>query len=351
MYEGGRFYQPANYHNEYHGPVTLRYALARSLNVSTVKIAQMVGYDRVVELARAAGMNLDIQPTPAVALGSYEVTPIEVARAYTVFSNDGVRMDPYWVSLVRDRNGAVLEEKKPEGFPVLDRRVAFLITDLMQGVIQRGTGVGVRARGFTAPAAGKTGTSHDGWFAGYTSNLLAIVWVGYDSNAELPLSGAASALPIWTEFMKRAANFPQYSKMDAPVPPPGVVKVTIDADTGELATPHCTHTETNYFLNGTQPTEYCHLHYLQPVPRAALVTGIAGVVSPSVARPEATTAAPAAVAAPVVEASASAPVPQPAPAPEIVEPPEPPQQRRRGIFGRILGILGGGSDEGDPKQQ
>ena len=217
VYEGGRFYQPANYGNKYYGPVTLRYALARSLNVSTVKIAQMVGYDRVVELARAAGMNLNIQPTPAVALGSYEVTPLEIARAYTVFSNFGVRMDPYWVSLVRDRNGGVLEQTKPEGFPVLDRRIAFLMTDLMQGVIQRGTGVGVRARGFTAPAAGKTGTSHDGWFVGYTSNLLTIAWVGYDDNTVLPLSGASTALPIWTEFMKRAVSFPQYSRVEAPV--------------------------------------------------------------------------------------------------------------------------------------
>ena len=352
VYEGGRFYQPANYHNEYYGPVTLRYALARSLNVSTVKIAQMVGYDRVVELAQAAGMNLDIQPTPAVALGSYEVTPLEVARAYTVLSNDGVRMDPYWVDMLRDRNGAVLEQKKPEGFPVLDRRVAFLITDLMQGVIQRGTGVGVRARGFTAPAAGKTGTSHDGWFAGYTSNLLAIVWVGYDSNAELPLSGAASALPIWTEFMKRAAAIPQYSKMVAPVPPPGVVQATIDSDTGELATPHCPRTETNYFLNGTQPGEYCRVHSPPSlIRRIPIIGAIAGVISPSVASPEAATTAPAAVAAPVVEASAPVAAPGPAPPPEAVAPSEPPRQKRRGIFGRIIGIFGGGSDDGDSKQQ
>jgi penicillin-binding protein 1B len=222
----------------------------------------------------------------------------------------------------------------------------------MQGVIQRGTGVGVRARGFTAPAAGKTGTSHDGWFAGYTSNLLAIVWVGYDSNAELPVSGAASALPIWTEFMKRAASIPQYSKMDAPVPPPGVVKVTIDSDTGELATPHCPRTETNYFLNGTQPGEYCHVHSVPSlIRRIPIIGAIAGAISPPVAGPEAVTDPRANVAAPVVEASASASVPQAAPpAPEVVEPSEPPQERRRGFFGRILGILGGGSDDNESKQ-
>jgi penicillin-binding protein 1B len=351
VYEGGRFYQPANYHDEYHGPVTLRYALARSLNVSTVKVAQMVGYDRVVDLARAAGMNLDIQPTPAVALGSYEVTPLEVAGAYTVFSNEGVRMDPYLVGMVRDRNGTVLEQKKPEGVPVLDPRVAFLVTDLMQGVIRRGTGVGVRARGFTAPAAGKTGTSHDGWFAGYTSNLLAIVWVGYDSNAELPLSGAASALPIWTEFMKRAAEIPQYTKMLTPVPPPGVVQVTIDSDTGELATPHCPRTETNYFVDGTQPGEYCRLHSVPSlIRRIPIIGAIAGAIAPQVTEPETTTSAPAAVAAPVM--GAAAPTPDSMPAPEAVEPPEPPREKKRGFFGRIFGIFtGGDSDEDDSNQQ
>lgn len=354
VYEGGRFYAPANYGRKYYGSVTLRNALARSLNVSTVKLAQMVGYDRVVELARAAGMNQGILPTPAVALGSYDVTPLEVARAYTVLANSGVRMDPYWVSMVRNRNGVVLEQKELQGFPVLDRRVAFLITDLLQGVIRRGTGVGVRARGFMEPASGKTGTSHDGWFAGYTSNLLAIVWVGYDSNAELPLSGASSALPVWTEFMKRAVAIPQYSNMEEPVPPPGVVQVTIDADTGKLATPHCPRTESHYFLNGTQPAEYCPIHSVQPLPRSTPITAIAGVVSPSVAGPEEAAMAaadPVAVAAPVVEAAALTPPPDPAPIPEAVEPPEPPQERRRGFFGRIFGIFTGGNSDGESNQR
>ena len=339
VYEGGRVYEPANYQNEYHGPVTLRYALARSLNVSTVKIAQMVGFEQVVALARGAGMNLNIQPTPAVALGAYEVTPLEVAGSYTIFANQGVRMDPYWISEVRDRNGATLEQVRPKGIPVLDRRIAFLMTDLLQGVINRGTGAGVRARGFTAPAAGKTGTSHDGWFVGYTSNLLTAVWVGYDSNAELPLSGAASALPIWTEFMKRAVTFHPYRQVQAPVPPPGIVQATIDSDTGELATPHCPRTETAYFVDGTQPGDYCHVHYLQPVPRGPSVSAIAGVVSPSVEGPVGE-AAPA--PAPAVQVSAAPPPTAPAAA---AAPPEPPQPQRRGFFGRIFGIFRGGSDD------
>ena len=332
----GKFYEPANYKGEYHGPVTLQYALARSLNVSTVKIAQMVGYDRVVALARAAGMNLAIQPTPAVALGAYEVTPLEVAGAYTIFANYGLRADPYFVGLVRDRNGATLEQAKPRGIPVLDRRVAFLMTKLMEGVITRGTGAGVRSRGFLAPAAGKTGTSHDGWFAGYTSNLIVIVWVGYDSNQELPLSGAASALPIWTELMKRAVTLPQYSHVRALVAPPGVVQVTIDSDTGELATPHCPRTESDYFVEGTQPSEYCHLHFLQPVQRASSASAIAGVAPTQDAAPA--TAPPV---SPAVVPVAAAP-PPPAAAPTA--PSEAPQPKKRGFFGRVLGIFKGGPD-------
>ena len=160
----------------------------------------------------------------------------------------------------------MLEHTGAQEHAVLDPRVAFLMTSLMEGVIEHGTGTGVRARGFLLPAAGKTGTSHDGWFAGYTSNLLCIVWVGYDSNKELPLSGANSALPIWTEFMKRAITFPEYSNVTAPVPPTGVVQVEIDPDSGELATPHCPRTQKEYFLEGTQPTQYCPVHYLQEMP-------------------------------------------------------------------------------------
>ena len=260
-------------------------------------------------------------------------------------------MDPYWLSQVRDRNGATIEQARPKGIPVLDRRIAFLMTDIMQGVINRGTGAGVRARGFTAPAAGKTGTSHDGWFAGYTSNLLTVVWVGYDSNEELRLSGAASALPIWTEFMKRAVTFYPYRQTQAPVPPPGVVQATIDSDTGELATPHCPRTETAYFVAGTQPGEYCHLHYLQPGLRSPSVPAIAGVVSPPVQGPA---AAPAVlsptpgVVTPAAQVSAPAP---PAPPVAAAPPPEPPQPRRRGFFGRIVGIFTGGSDNPESGKQ
>lgn len=329
----GNSYEPSNYREHYYGPVTLRYALMRSLNVATVKLAQMVGYETVVGLARQAGMNVNIQPTPAVALGAYETTPLEIAGAYTIFANQGVRMDPYMLTMVRSQDGTVLEQAEHRGTQVLDPRIAFLMTNLLESAINRGTGIGVRARGFRAPAAGKTGTSHDGWFAGYTSNLLTVVWVGYDSDLEVPLSGASSALPIWTEFMKRAIALPEYHDVVAAVPPPGVVQVEIDPDTNGLATPHCPRTETEYFVAGTQPTEHCPLHYLQPIQSAPFLTRIAEVAPRAV--PEPASAQPAAPE-PVIQAAA----PPPEPAQAVPEEPEPP---KRSFFRRLFGIFGGGS--------
>jgi len=338
-------YQPANYGEEYYGDVTLRYALMRSLNVATVKLAESIGYDAVVSLARRAGLNPRIQPTPAVALGAYEVTPVEIAGAYTIFANQGVRVDSNFLTIVRSRGGLLLDISYPRKTPVLDPAVAFLMTNLMEDVINHGTGVGVRARGFAAPAAGKTGTSHDGWFAGYTSNLICLVWVGYDSNKELPLSGAASALPIWTEFMKRAIAIPEYSKATAPVPPPGVVQVVLDPDTGELATPHCPKTQAEYFLEGTQPGDYCHLHYLQPLPRIlSIPAGIARATAQTVkdlvtGGPAASPPAPDASAAPAPPAaSAATPVPEP-------------EKKKPGFFGRIIGIFTGASDDSKAETQ
>ncbi|MBI1954873.1 MAG: penicillin-binding protein, partial [Acidobacteria bacterium] len=340
VFDGG-IYEPANYKDEYFGPVTLRYALTHSLNVSTVKLAQAVGYENIVALARRAGMNLRIQPTPAVALGAYEVMPLEVAGAYTVFANGGVRMDPYWVAQVRDRNGTVLEQAQSRATRVLDSRVTFLMTNLMEDVISRGTGAGVRARGFRAPAAGKTGTSHDGWFAGYTSNLIGIVWVGYDSNEELPLSGAASALPIWTEFMKRAVALPPYSNVRPSVPPAGVVQVEIDPETNELATPQCPKTVAEYFIEGTQPVEYCRRHFRPAVPQAPQLPSIASLPPPAAVEPVAAKAAPSAAQAP--------PVP-PSPAPAAAAPEET-KPKKKGFFGRVFGFFKGGSGQQESPQQ
>jgi penicillin-binding protein 1B len=254
---GDQIYEPRNYKEEYHGPVTLRYALAMSLNNATVKLAEEVGYDKVADLAKNAGI-ASVKATPAMALGAYDATPLEMAAAYTAFANEGTRISPIFVNSVRNAKGDVLQDFTPDKRQIMDPRIAFVMTDMMQGVVNFGLGYSaVRGRGFQAPAAGKTGSSHDGWFAGYTSNLLCIVWVGYDDYSDLHLSGAQTAAPIWTEFMKRAATLPQYSDMRIFTQPSGVVDVQLDKATNRLATPSCPETYTAAFVAGTEPRETC----------------------------------------------------------------------------------------------
>jgi len=254
---GDQIYEPRNYKEEYHGQVTLRYALAMSLNNATVKLAEEVGYDKVADLAKAAGIT-SVKPTPAMALGSYDATPLDMAAAYTVFANGGVRISPTVVNSVRNSKGDVIMDFKPEEHPVLDPRVAFVATNMMESVINNGLAFSaVRGRGFSAPAAGKTGSSHDAWFAGYTSNLLCIVWVGYDDYSDLRLSGAQTAAPIWAEFMKKAVALPQYSDPKPFTQPSGVVDVQLDKQTNLLATPACPDTYTSAFIAGTEPSQTC----------------------------------------------------------------------------------------------
>jgi penicillin-binding protein 1B len=253
---GDDVYTPRNFDEKYYGQVTAQKALNLSLNNATVKVAEMVGYAKVAALAKAAGVT-SVQPTPAMALGSYDATPMEMASAYTVFANGGTRITPIMLNSVRDPNGDVVDNFQPQKSQVLDPRVAFVITQMLQGVINNGTAVGVRARGFTAPAAGKTGSSHDAWFAGYTSNLLCVVWVGYDDYSDVKLTGAALALPIWTEFMKRAVALPEYSDAAPFTPPQGVVQLTLDKATNEIATPACPDDYVTAFIDGTQPTQTC----------------------------------------------------------------------------------------------
>jgi penicillin-binding protein 1B len=254
---GDQIYEPRNYKEEYHGDVTARYALAMSLNNATVKLAEEVGYEKVVDLAKAAGIS-SVKPTPAMALGAYEATPLDMAAAYTVFANSGTHISPTMINSVRSANGDVVMDFKPEKHQVLDPRVAYVMTDMMEGVINFGLGYSaVRGRGFQQPAAGKTGSSHDGWFAGYTSNLLCVVWVGFDDYSDLHLSGALSAAPIWTEFMKKAVALPQYSNAKEFTQPAGVVDVQLDKTTNLLATPACPETYNAAFVVGTEPATTC----------------------------------------------------------------------------------------------
>jgi penicillin-binding protein 1B len=305
---GDQIYEPRNYKEEYKGDVTLRYALAMSLNNATVKVAEEVGYDKVADLAKSAGI-VSVKATPAMALGSYEAAPLDMAGAYTSFANNGVRLSPILVNSVRTEKGDVVANFKTDQRPVLDPRISYVMTNMMEGVINYGLGyTAVRLRGFSLPAAGKTGSSHDGWFAGYTSNLLCIVWVGYDDYSDLRLSGALTAAPIWTEFMKKASALPQYSNMRDFSQPTGVVDVQLDKVTNRLATPACPDDYTAAFVAGTEPRETCDQQ-----------NGIAGMFSrffgggPKVLPP---------------------PNPANAQDPQNADP-----QKKKGFFGKIAGIF------------
>jgi penicillin-binding protein 1B len=195
-----------------------------------------------------------------MAIGSYVATPLEMAGAYTIFANKGVRVDPTLLSLVKEPNGKVLLDQKPKTKPVLDPRVTYLMVSMLEEVMRTGTAAGVRSRGFVVPAAGKTGTSHDGWFAGFTSDLLCIVWVGYDDYSELNIEGAKSALPVWTEFMKRAIQIRAYSNAREFSAPDGVVTVNVDPASGLMATASCPEQKSEVFIAGTEPVGVCQLH-------------------------------------------------------------------------------------------
>jgi len=178
--------------------------------------------------------------------------------AYTSFANNGIRLSPILLRSVRNGKGDVIANYTTDQRQVLDPRIAYVMTNMMEGVINNGLGyTAVRLRGFTPPAAGKTGSSHDGWFAGYTSNLLCIVWVGYDDYSDLRLSGAMTAAPIWTEFMKKASELPQYADMKGFQQPTGVVDVQIDKATNRLATPTCPDDYVSAFVSGTEPRDTC----------------------------------------------------------------------------------------------
>ena len=256
----GKEYTPDNYHERFMGRVTVRDALTNSLNVATVKVAELIGYGRVVQVARKMGLGMNIQPTPSVALGAYEMTPIDVAAGYTTFATMGTRAEPQFLRIVVNADGTPLEKFTPQTHLALDPRVAFLVDSLLKDVLNRGTGASVRARGFTLPAAGKTGTSRDGWFAGFTSNLLCVIWIGFDDNRDIGLAGGVVAAPIWADFMTRATALAQYRDVKDFAMPDGVQSVLIDPDTLQLATANCPATREEVYVVGSAPTVYCEVH-------------------------------------------------------------------------------------------
>jgi penicillin-binding protein 1B len=253
-------WKPGNYNDEYLGTVTFRRALEKSLNSATARVARDVGVKRVRDLAQRLGIESSLPALPSLALGAVEVTPLEVAVAFSTLANNGVRTRPLSVKQVMDPSGRVLEKRDVRVEKVLSPQAAFMINYLLKGVFERGTADSARRMGFTRPAAGKTGTTNDykdAWFVGYTPDLLAVVWVGFDNQSKLGLSGAQAALPIWADFMKQATAGMPVSDF---VPPPGIKMVEIDPLTGQLATPNCPSVIREAFQEGDEPRATCPLH-------------------------------------------------------------------------------------------
>jgi penicillin-binding protein 1B len=205
---GDEQYRPTNFGKRVSGFVTVREALAHSVNVPAVEVAERVGYKRVADLAHRAGL-AGVGATPSAALGSYETTPLELAGAFAMFANQGRIVQPHFVREVRSADETVYQAE-PKSEQALDPLVNAIMVNLMEDVINRGTGYRVRALGFRPAAAGKTGTDDDGWFVGFTDKLVCVVWVGFDDNTDLKIEGGDSAVPIWTAFMKKANAMAAY---------------------------------------------------------------------------------------------------------------------------------------------
>jgi penicillin-binding protein 1B len=259
MVSGGKTWRPENYDGEFRGPVSARYALEHSLNVPTVRAAEAVGLQRVSLAARRCGLNERFAPLPSLALGAQEVTPLDLAAAYGTFATLGLRAEPRIVARLESREGDALVQRAPEIREVLRPEVAYLLDDVLRGVLTRGTAASAGALGFSGDAAGKTGTTddtRDAWFVGFTPELLALVWVGYDDNAKTSLTGARGALPIWVDLMMgirhrwEGATFPE---------PPGIVPAEIDPETGQAAGDGCPDRVPEIFVVGTEP-ELCEEH-------------------------------------------------------------------------------------------
>jgi penicillin-binding protein 1B len=256
----GQVWRPANYGGRYLGPVPARTALEQSLNAATARLAERTGLAAILETAHRVGIDSPLPAVPSVVLGAGEVTPFEVAEAYAVLANQGLRAQARAITKVVDRQGQIVDRRPLTVERAVSPDSAFLVTHLMAGVLDRGTGHAVRRRGFTRPAAGKTGTTNDGrdaWFAGFTPDLVTVVWVGFDDGAPLGLTGAEAALPIWTSFMQAATAA---SPPTGFVPPAGVALLRIDPYTGGIATAQCPETLLEAFPRGREPTAPCPVH-------------------------------------------------------------------------------------------
>jgi penicillin-binding protein 1A len=268
LYDGTEW-RPHNYDGSIGGFVSLREALARSLNLPTVRLVQQDARPAVVvDYAKRMGLSTNIPPYDAIALGAGEVIPIEITAAFAAFANQGVRMEPLAILKVVDKDGNVLEQNGPSGKEVLSKETAYIMTDMLRSVLDynRGTGAGARSRyQFYRPAAGKTGTTNDyrdAWFIGFTPQLAAGVWVGFDRqdmSFEKGETGAAVALPIWAPFMKAVHDSLGLPEEDFPVPE-GIVRVEVCSISKRLANDECPSVYYDVFKAGSDPASHCSIH-------------------------------------------------------------------------------------------
>ena len=249
-------WKPANFEEKFYGPTNLRTALTHSRNVITVKLLQSMGVRHMLEYARRLGIKSYLTPDLSLALGTSGVTLYELTSAYGVFSNKGIKTEPMVIKSITDKDGNLLEENKPREEKVISEELAFITTNILQSVVQEGTGW--RAKALGRPVAGKTGTTNnymDAWFLGYTPDLIAGVWVGMDKDEPIGKNetGARAASPIWVSFMEKALKGMPAKSFQIPT---GVVFTKIDKKTGLLATPETTDMALECFIEGTEPTEF-----------------------------------------------------------------------------------------------
>jgi len=256
---------PSNFERKTYGKITIRKTIEDSVNTATVRLANDIGLKEVLKTARAAGITSPLSPVPSMALGSFEVTPVELAYVYTTIASGGIRFDPFPLFSVTTADGDILTAKKVHREQALDPRAAYLTGYAMEGVLERGTAKSAKTLGIYFPASGKTGTTdgnRDSWFVGYTPDVVCAVWVGYDSGADTGLTGARGALHIWARFLR--ALYPQ-SGPPALTRPEGVETAVIDPESGYLATASCPQTLREAYLTGTAPKETCSQHPVNPV--------------------------------------------------------------------------------------
>jgi penicillin-binding protein 1B len=250
-------WRPENYDHEYHGRVGVRAALEHSYNVATARLADQIGVARVADVARRLGITSPLPRVPSLALGTADVAPIEMVRAYATIASGGIRPEVQSVEDLVDARGHTLERRRLHVERVLDAGTAFLATSLLEGVALRGTAAGVHATGLTGPVAAKTGTSdeeHDLWFVGFTPDLVALVWVGFDEPKSLGIPSSVGALPIWRRLVTELSGGRVRGRFS---PPAGVTLAEVEPSTGMLALEDCPERRSEYFVEGTLPTATC----------------------------------------------------------------------------------------------